>query len=109
MDGLKLSRQAMYVWAAVGILYVAVVAATGLADRPPPQEAIIRACFTKQIVMCGDLLCESSDSDVPEHIIRSMYHIQMACLVQPDMIEERYYNSTLQKEVLDDEGMSATR
>ena len=92
----------MYVWCAVGLLYVAVVTATNLVDRPPTQESIRRACFTKQIVMCGDLLCESSDSDVPEHIIRSMYHIQEGCLSNPELIEEQYYNSTLQKEVLDD-------
>ncbi len=99
MAGPKLSNQALVVWAVIGLLFLAAAIAT---PRGNDQRSIRRACFSKQIHMCGDLLCESSDSDVPEHIMRSMYHILEDCISRPEAIEDQYYDSTMQSRMLDE-------
>lgn len=93
MAGLKLSRQAAFVWCALTVLFVAAALAAHIKD----DRAVMRACFARQIDLCGDLLCES-DNDT-EDTLQDMRIILEDCLNKPGVIEERYYNEQEQKRI----------
>lgn len=93
MAGLKLSKQAAVAWCAITILFVA----AALAAHKIDEREVMRACFAKQIDLCGDLLCESDDD--AEATLQSMRYILEDCMDNPDSIDRRYYDKQEQKRI----------
>jgi len=84
-----LSNDALKGWLFIGFIFMVIAIAKAATSKHSDRE-IVDACFKKNIVMCGDLICEGED-ERPTAVLKAMKNAMDYCFDSPELIGEEWF------------------